>query len=172
MIPQKTKLLSILNLIVTLFLIGFIINEFTSKNQDTSAIVYVNNIKLFNEFNMSKDLKIIYEKEIKAQQKIFDSIYEHYERNFGDYTETQKEEEYSKIQQVRQNLDRYKNLLSHESDQQIWNRLHEFLKEYSQVHSYKIVLGTEGKGNILYAEEGIDITTDFLEYVNIKYEGL
>jgi len=49
--------------------------------------------------------------------------------------------------------------------------LNQYIKEYGESKQYKVVLGTQGNGNVMYAQKGIDITAEVLIYSNEKYEG-
>ncbi|NJN25203.1 MAG: hypothetical protein HC819_04100 [Cyclobacteriaceae bacterium] len=46
-----------------------------------------------------------------------------------------------------------------------------FLKEYGEDHGYKIIFGATEAGNIVYAEEAIDLTEEVLDLMNKKYKG-
>lgn len=60
-------------------------------------------------------------------------------------------------------------------DQEITGRvvqeINAFLKEYGEKHNYKIIFGATEMGNIVYAEEAIDLTEEVLEALNRRYRG-
>ncbi|MBQ0740892.1 hypothetical protein J9332_42125, partial [Aquimarina celericrescens] len=68
-------------------------------------------------------------------------------------------------------LKKMNDVLSKDMHEKIWGRLNQYIKEYGEINKCKIILGTQGNGNIFYGKEGVDITTKILEYVNTKYEG-
>ena len=55
--------------------------------------------------------------------------------------------------------------------EQVWVRLNSYVKEYGERQNLKIIIGTSGNGNIMYAEENLNITNQFLAYINARYEG-
>jgi len=62
--------------------------------------------------------------------------------------------------------------VSQEYDQQIWERLNGFVKTYAEEKGYDIIIGASGDGNLMYANEKLDITDQLIEYCNQKYNGL
>ena len=70
-----------------------------------------------------------------------------------------------------QELKQKSDYLSTELSQQVWTRLNKYMTDYGQANNYKIIFGTQGNGNVMYAEEGLDVTNDFLLFANNNYEG-
>ncbi len=66
------KKLTILNTIALTAICCFIVFKSFKKEEKT---VYVDNIKLFDEFEMTKEMKRIAEKEFNSKKKIVDSLY-------------------------------------------------------------------------------------------------
>jgi outer membrane protein len=56
-------------------------------------------------------------------------------------------------------------------NEQIWNQLNEYTKQYGKENNYEFIFGASGQGVLMYAEDSKNITADLLEYVNIKYSG-
>ncbi|MDY8138492.1 OmpH family outer membrane protein [Aquimarina sp. 2201CG5-10] len=136
-----------------------------------SEIVYVDNVELFNDFNMSKDLGKINTEKMNVERKKMDSLYSIYsifreQKNKEKTTELEKQ-----LRAQDQELRKTKDFLSKDLNRKVWNRLNQYIKEYGETHKYKIVLGTQGNGNVMYAEEVINITSNVLIYANEKYEG-
>lgn len=165
---NKFKLLVLLNAVVLISIIVFeTVNYFNNSRLD---IVYVDNIKLFNGFNMTKDLKGLEEKKINTYTKQLDSLYA--------VLQTLQNKDDSLFQNLQQQIaykskafqemkDNYSLVLSNK----VWDRLNDYITEYAQGNNLKLVLGTNGKGNIMYGEESIDITSQIIEFSNKKYEG-
>ena len=55
--------------------------------------------------------------------------------------------------------------------QQVWTRLNQYIKDYGREYEYDLILGAKGDGNLMYADDRLDITEEVLEYVNKKYDG-
>jgi outer membrane protein len=153
-----------------LFLILLIV-FFLTLTKEKEQIVYVDNIRLFNGFNMTKDLNQINGQKINLQKKKLDSLYNVYEilRNNNQTDklgglEIQLKAEDEELKVMNKNF-------SYETGQAVWKRLNEYVKEYSVANKYRIVLGTQGSGNVMYAEDDMDITEHLINYSNKYYEG-
>nr|WP_298320900.1 OmpH family outer membrane protein [uncultured Aquimarina sp.] len=149
----------------------FTLFSFCFLSRSESNIVYVDNVTLFNGFNMSKDLGKINNEKITKQKKKLDSLYTIYSI-FKEQKNTEKATSLEiQLRSEDQELRKINEYFSNDVSQQVWNRLNQYIKEYGEANEYKIILGTQGNGNIMFAENGIDITEKILEYANNKYEG-
>ena len=157
---------SILLLILTI--IGF--NHYYNNSKLKPDIVYINNLKLFNEFNMTKDIKIIEDAKINKQKKELDSLYVVFQNvtNKDDNSFGKLQQHIAHKSKVFQELqDNYKYNLSNT----VWNRLNDYIKEYGLSNNLKIIIGAVGNGNIMYGKESLDITDELIHFSNSKYEG-
>ncbi|WP_152573447.1 OmpH family outer membrane protein [Pelagihabitans pacificus] len=159
---------TICNTILLLILTTFLFFRFA---QDEDKIVYVDNIRLFNGFNMTKDLNRINGEKINKQKKKLDSLYTIY----GIFKDNNQTDKLGALETQLRNQDQeLKNMnerFSNEISQAVWNRLNSYIKDYGAANGYKIVLGTQGNGNVMFAQEGIDITEAVISYSNSLYEG-
>lgn len=164
----KFNRLSTINTLVLLVLLVFNIFYFIQgRNQE---IVYVDNIKLFNEFNMTKDIKATEEKKINAQRKVLDSLYKTLQ-GIQDKANPSIKHLQQQIAYKSKSLQELQDNYAHNLSQNVWSRLNNYIKIYAQTNNFKIILGTSGNGNVMYAQETIDITPQILEFSNKKYEG-
>ena len=117
---------------------------------------------------MSKDLNKIYQEDLKKQKGTVDSIVEILQNpdNTGANEELQRRFvlENNKLKEMGEY---FKNNVS----QQVWSRINSYIEEYGQKNNYSIIMGTQGNGNIMFAQKELDITKDFIEFANMKYEG-
>ena len=167
---KKLNLLVLLNIVLTLGIVLFLAFYITS-NSEKNEYVYVDNIKLFNGFNMAKDMSAIHTKKIKAQEKKLDSLYQLFQIEIRTKDENNIRVSQQKVQKEDKALSAMKDYFSKEVSQQIWDRLNGYINEYGKAQQCKIVLGTQGGGNVMYADDSADVTTAILEYANAKYEG-
>lgn len=139
-------------------------------SENNTELVYVDNIKLFNDFNMTKDIKQLEGAKINNLREELDSLYVIYnevrDKNSSEFKSVQqrianKSKSYQELQ------DNY----SHNLSNDIRNRLNQYIKEYAEANSIKIILGSSGAGNVMYADKLKDVTKQVLEYSNQKYEG-
>lgn len=163
---SKPSLLSIINSILLLgFIIFFIFSNLEDKNPQ---IVYLDNVAVFSGFNLAKDLNKLHQKELIHQKKKVDSL-------VGLLQADSKEEpmETQQRQFVFENnkLKEMGEYFQNEVSQQVWNRVNDYIQQYGKQNNYKIILGTQGNGNIMYGDKEVNITEAFIEYANKIYEG-
>src|SRR5690606_29337088 len=53
----------------------------------------------------------------------------------------------------------------------IWNRLNPYIVEFGRARGYDFIYGANGTGSLLYADEGKDLTSELIDYVNQRYRG-
>lgn len=51
----------------------------------------------------------------------------------------------------------------------IWKRLNPLIQEYGRAKKYKMILGANGSGTLLYSDSTLDISDDLIKYVNDEY---
>lgn len=166
---KSFSVVPIINFVLLLFLIGY--TFFSYFNNKKEKIVYVDNLTLFNDFNMTRDLKQINGKVIEEQKKKMDSlyaIYQIYKQN--NRLELLKPLE-KELRKEDQNLTNLNNRLANEVSEQVWARLNNYVTEYGKLKGYKIIFGTQGNGNVMYAEDDMDATSKVISYANEHYEG-
>ncbi|TGV01066.1 OmpH family outer membrane protein [Flavivirga rizhaonensis] len=155
-------------ILIVIIIIVILINYLQFNNQ--KDIVYIDNIKLFNGFNMTKDIKVVEEAKIRKKGKELDSLYAIFQtikdKENNNFKSLQQQIAY-KSKAFQELQDNY----SHNLSENIWNRLNNYIKEYAQTNNLKIILGTSGNGNVMFAQESIDLTDQILEFSNRKYEG-
>ncbi|QXP58408.1 OmpH family outer membrane protein [Olleya sp. HaHaR_3_96] len=168
---NKIKLLVFINtiLISGIIICGLVI-YLKPENEKQDDFAYVDRVKLFNQFNMTNDIKSIEEKKIQAIKKPMDSIYSIYQKLANKRSNKAKdlEIELSRrsllLDQIQEN---YTNTLT----QQIWERLHLYTSAYAEENKIKILFGSAENGNIMYAKKDIILTDSVLFFCNQKYEG-
>lgn len=162
------KSYSILHIIITLLttlLISLIIyNIFFIKK-----IVYVDNLKVFNEFKMTKELIKTGDKVLLKQKRELDSLYSILNTSVN---ETTKQITVEKIIEQKQIIEDFQKNYSSINSNKIWNRINDYLKEYSKESSYDLVIGYQTSDGLFCGKEDLDVTNEVVEYVNYRYEGL
>ena len=165
---NKCKLHSSTNSAILLTVL--VIGTYYYTNQNKQEVVYIDSVKLFSGFNMTKDIKKIEEAKINKQGKELDSLYAIFQVVTDKETPPFKnlqQQIANKSKAFQELQDNYKYTLSNK----VWSRLNAYVKEYAQNNSLKIVLGANGYGNVLFGDESLDITDQILEFSNKKYEG-
>lgn len=131
-------------------------------------IAYVDNTKVFSEFNLTKDIVKKYQKDIDRQKFKVDSLVAVLQNHSGDNSDGVAERLFIAENNKLQQLSEY---YSSEISRQAWERINDYIREYGELNQYSLILGATGSGNIMYGDQQLDITEDFLEFANNKYEG-
>lgn len=130
-------------------------------------VVYVDNTKLFEGFNMTKEMKKIGELEFKNKQNQLDSIYA--KINTPEYANNREFQNY--FFKKREELEEATRVYASQETQKIWQRLRGYLKDYAQTKNYEMIIGSSSNEQVLYSSENLDITEEVLIFVNNSYEG-
>ncbi|WP_298892446.1 OmpH family outer membrane protein [uncultured Psychroserpens sp.] len=161
---NKYKILPFLN---TALIIGLAIFCATMLLDKKAPIAYVNNVKLFNEFQMTKEMRAIGERQMQEKSKTLDDLVSNYQSIEDKTSETAKNIQ-NKIITLNKELQEFQQGYFNSVNEKITDRLDAYLKEFGKAKDLKLILGS----NILYAKDAIDITDEALLYVNERYSGL
>jgi outer membrane protein len=159
--------------------------DLASNLKDGNGIYYVKIDSVISNFNMAKDLTSDLEKKFNASDATLKSRQDAYQRDVNDYqykaqrglitrsdAQGLEQQLYNKQQEL---LKLQQDLSTEISEQQavmnrqVINAIMEYMEENSAASKYKYVLGTSFGGNILYANDSLDITQNVIEGLNTKY---
>ncbi len=150
-------------------------------------IFYVQIDSVISHFDMAKDLSGELESKFNSSDATLKSKQESYQKEVNDYQykmqrglitrsdaqniEQQLYVKQQDLMQLQQDLTTEINEKQVVMNRQVINAIMEYLKENSTQYNYKYVLGTSFGGNILYANDSLDITRSITEGLNTKYAG-
>lgn len=146
------------------FLIGFTFVKSSSK------IVYVDTVKLFDGFIMTKELKRNGEREFNTRKAMLDSIYSKLQSS--SVSQSEKEMLTGQLLQGKEEFDHFNQTFGSNETFRIWSRIRSYTEDFSKENNYKLIIGSENKTTVLYGDENSNITKQLLIYINRKYEGL
>lgn len=166
---MKNKLLLLFTLLLIAFL-GFFVAKSFSNNQ-----VYVEISTLFNEFTLTKkiendfqSIKLQRDLVLEQHRSILDSLKliphqdskwkKTYENALSNYY--QKEEELKNANQE----------LEYQFNEQIMTQLNQYLQDFGKENGYDFIYGTSN-GNLMYANEDLNVTQEALKFINRQFEG-
>ena len=165
-LKNKWQIFTILNLI--LFVVLFVVFLFNYINL-SNEVVYVDNIKLFDEFQMTKDMKSIGEKEYSSKKNELDTLYSKLQ---GNLEQNVKESLMKEFIEKREAFDQFNKTFALEESDKIWSRINSYTKEFSKEKDYKIIIGSDSKRDVLFGDETVDVTKELTNYLNKRYAGL
>jgi outer membrane protein len=146
---------------------------------------YIEIKKVFNGFQMKKELEEKFKQTANSREKIVDSLALNLKlisKQLNEQKETKeginkdlaymfeiKREEYLKL---KGQFTEDNTALSQKYDGQILEQLTQYILEYGKTNNYELIFGADGSGNLMYANEGLNISDDISIYVNNKYKGI
>jgi len=162
---KTVKFLPFVNLCILLAGIIFLV---VKLNDDPKKYGYVDNIVLFNQFNMAKDLHSMGVPQLNAQKKKVDSLYQLLQQQ----EDPKLIKEFQQRVYVQNNhLQKMDTELKQQINSKAWERLNVYLEEFGKQRKVDLIFGIQGAGNIMYADEAFDLTQEAIEFTNGKYEG-
>lgn len=152
---------------------------YTFIQQRSIKTGYVDNVKLFNEFKMKKEIEVKLNTRDDFQKNVMDSllaiikVLERKKANSGLSAKELDLLDYQKNRYLgqREEFEKSSATLVQQYDNQIWTRLNQYIKEFGAQNNYHLILGTKGDGNVMYADTNRDLTEEVLKYANQKYTG-
>lgn len=156
------KKLLILNSTLIALLLGYTIYGLFQQKQN---IVYVDTIKVFNEYKFKKELEKSTEHTLISAKQHLDSLAALY--NAHPDNQQLKQELYDADGRFSES---YKQI-NKEINEQVWSKLNELVTQFGKERNCQLIIGANGMGTVLYGEPTIDATNDLIQYVNKNYEG-
>lgn len=158
----------------------------TSKDAmtvDNPSIVYINSDSLLVNYDFIKDQQqILREKSEKLNAEYanraqgLQTEFSNYQKNGSNMTIGQARAVEEDLVKKQQNLKLYEQslgqqLANEESkfNQELYNKVSSFLKQYGEDHKFHMVVKYNPGSDVLYANNGMDITKAVLEGLNAEY---
>lgn len=150
----------------------------TGCEQDKTA--YVDTTRLIQEYSEMQEVEADFTQRSENLRRELDSAAQGFQQEvtvfqeeMGNMTDAQRQEVQNELMQKQQMLQQQQQMrsgaLRQESDQvvdSIIERVRGFVRNYGEENDYKYIFGSNESANILYAEEGLDITDEVLEELN------
>lgn len=149
-------------------------------------IYFVQIDSVINNFDMASDLTGELESNYNASEAEFQNKQKAYQNDVNDYqykaqrglitrseAETIEQQLLTKQQSLVQLQQQLTNELGEKQtvmNRQVINAIMEYLKKNSKEINYKYVLGSSFGGNILYANDSLDITPNIIKGLNEEYQ--
>lgn len=151
-------------------IIGYLILSKTRKDK----VVYVDNLELFSGFHMKAELEKKYSQVEGIRKAILDSIYTEIKIKAGmkDALASESLDMLKKEFLLKKELfDKENAETMNNYNSQIWSQLNEYTRQYGKEHGYEFILGANGQGVLMYADDTKNVTKELLQFVNTKFDG-
>lgn len=163
------KYIGVLSLIVAI--IALTMNFMSTKKQ-----AYVDNVRLYDSFIMTKELDADFQKLLSGRNRLMDSLRVGLELMSQQGLNTnQEKQEFEQRRQMfliqQQKFDGEHQSIQSEYYTKIWNRLNDYVQVYCEEQGYDVVFGASGQGNLMYIKQGYNITDELIKYSNSQYKG-
>lgn len=149
------------------------------------SVVYVDSNKLVNGYQGMIDARKVYQEKAitwranidtlanEVQQQIFQ-----YEKESSKMTAKERELSQELIRTKQKQLAEYQQAMNNQAQQEdskmttdVLTQVNVYLKKYGEQKGYTIILAATEYGNLAYADDALDITTEVLEGLNKEYQG-
>lgn len=157
-------------------LLGIIVFSFTGNKQ--LDLAYVNNQLLFQEFQLTKDLKTDFDKEFSKRKAVIDSLQVELtllQQQLVNHPEKSIEQKFMLIEREyalrKQRFEQESTEVNEKYQSQILSQLNQYMSLFGKEVNVKLLLGANGNGEIMYADSTIDYTKKAIEFINKKYAG-
>lgn len=176
-----TKILTILSLLVSITALTLIL----VKDKSADKIGYVKNGELINGFKGMKEAKEIFDEkktkwdmQLKSMESNYTSEVQKFYEDSATLSVSEIIERKVKIKSLEQEVYQFVNKMNQSNTEEdkkltegILNQINSFVSDYGKKNEYKIIFGTTSSGNLMYAEDNMDITEEILNVMNQNYTG-
>jgi len=139
-------------------------------NRKVEKIVVVDVIRIFNEFELKKDLeKKVNARLIEVKNKI-DSLESFTQRANTEHDKVRFDHYRQMLSQAQEELQQATEVSAKTINEQVWKRLNPLIDEFGKNNDYRLVIGANGMGTVLYNEAATDKTAELIQFINEKYE--
>ena len=155
------------------------------KAYQSTNLVYVDVNKLLESYKRTEIVRSEFEKKAKTLQSNVDSLIlgwqedlKTYEKERSKMTKKEISLKQELLNNKQQQISSYQQAIQKQiqeedkkATQTVINDINDYVKEYGKKKGYEIIFGASGSGNIMYADEGTDLTEKILEGLNNEIEG-
>lgn len=150
-----------------------------SISNEQTKIGHVDIKKVFDSFDMKKELEANLDANLLTKRKVLDSLSfqlqllnQQYNAKAPSETELNN---YQKLQQQflyeKQQFEDFNEQTIANSNKQIIDQMTQYIKDFATKEGYTYILGMNEDGNVLYGMESLDITDQAIKYINNSYQG-
>ncbi|NQY09760.1 MAG: OmpH family outer membrane protein [Flavobacteriales bacterium] len=136
---------------------------------------YIGMKEAHNKFNEKAQN---WEANIKNLQEDYQKELALYNQDFLGMSDVEKQERGSKMQAMQNNFVQYSEAIDKKAKEEddkitegVLNQINSFVEDYGDRNNYDVILGTSAAGSLMYGKEGIDITNEILDELNMNYQG-
>ena len=152
------------------------------KSFSHGELGYVIVPEVFDQFEMKKELETSLKIAQKIQTNTLDSLKKNlqylYAQIEGEKDKAKKDKlvlEYRVQQQYfdgkSAEIEQTNENIVTEYDSKIFRQINQYAKDFGEEEGYQLVFGSNSQGSVMYGDEATNISKEFIEYINAKYQG-
>ncbi|OFZ08396.1 MAG: hypothetical protein A3D92_21615 [Bacteroidetes bacterium RIFCSPHIGHO2_02_FULL_44_7] len=131
-------------------------------------IVFMENVQVFESFQMKLDYDKKMEQEMKNETSKMDSLT--ILLNKGGFADSMDVYRLRKEYYVTEQIFNTKfEQLSTQYTKEVNDRLNGYIEEFAKQNKYNLILGGNGNGTVMYVDKKENITDALIEFINAKY---
>jgi outer membrane protein len=152
-----------------------------SCNQN--KIAYIDVEVLMKDYEATKALELALKAKQEKMAQELDSIGAPFQLKVQEYyknaskmstkkrteTENALQQEQQFIQSKQQQASQILQLENQDKSELLTKRVDSFVADYAKLKGYNLILGTSGKGTVLFGDETLNVTAEILEILNLDY---
>jgi len=154
-----------------------------SCNEQKTA--YVDTTVLIKEYKEMKDVEAQFtsksdsvRQQLDSAANAFQQEVQAYQSQMNSMSEAQRKEKEQELMQKQQMLQQQQQMVGQKLREQsntvmdsMVTKIKDYVKDYGKENNYTYIFGSNESANIMYAEDGLDITQDILSELNVEYGG-
>jgi len=154
-----------------------------SCNEQKTA--YVDTTVLIKEYKEMKEVEAEFTSKSDSVRKQLDSAAQSFQQEVQAYqsqmnsmSETNRKAKEQELMQKQQMLQQQQQMVGNKLREQsntvmdsLVTKIKDYVRDYGEENNYTYIFGSNESANIMYAEEGLDITQDVLSELNEDYGG-
>ena len=137
-----------------------------SCSENKNTVVYVNSVKLFEEFSMKTEYDKILEKDLKSEAQLVDSLQTLLEHSNDSLEIFRLRKDYYLAEQLFN--DKFEKL-SRNYTQSVTERLDDYIAKFAKKNNYQMIVSGNNWA-VVYIDEKLDVTEDLIKFANSEFE--
>jgi outer membrane protein len=176
---MEKKFRIILSVALVLLFAQGIFNLLWLKHGTKTA--YINTETVYNDFGLKKKMEADLKKTQLIRTNILDSMKLQLDMMYAHMQEKQQLDDSLLINAFTNLRDQYfkrkeeftqaNETLAQQYTGQIWSQLNQYLQDYGHAKGYEYIFGANGDGNLMFADDAVNITEEVKGYVNERFKG-
>lgn len=172
---EKIKnILIVLAFVIASVALAFSVTQYLNKEK----IAYIDINYVYENYNAKAERQVELDYMLDKQKTVLDSfefdikgLYDQYELGASKELENEiilKEKNYQRV------YDEFSNISNEQRERfinEIMDQINTNVKTFGKENNYKLILGANGSGSLMYAQDEINVSDQVLKYLNSKYEG-